>query len=385
MNYPTTNEEKNQEMDSMSLSLDDIIKKNKSQKVKKGKGGPVKKINKVAKGPNKRLSGGIQKKKAISPKKQTITDARLKLIQSNRQKIADAREIIAKQTRSTIKDARELLSRKKPVVRNKPARIPRSRSAVLAISNDIMIDEDMDDLELTDINAFKSKPITSLRRTVKNDGFRSGSPPRNMPRLPVFSIPNREPSPALDPFDCYIPTRRPVLLPPSPPTRSAERFHPAKIMSAHMDAYAKPVSHKGILRQSSRNDDHDDRFESDRYMPRDERKSRYATESAGIFANVADYKSPPRVKGYRILISNLVPSVSAADVEELFSEIGDLVSVKMVKLGTVEVIFCNKGDDERAHDVYHNRLIDGEPMKITLTGPYKSSAASSSSSSYYRS
>ncbi|KAG5684814.1 hypothetical protein PVAND_014027 [Polypedilum vanderplanki] len=372
-------------MDSMSLSLDDIIKKNKLKRSNKG-GVNVKKTGAFKKAPNKKIGKVIQKKNI--PQKKKI-DARMKLIKNNRQKIIDAREVIAEHTRSNIRDARQLLSKKKKLdlPKSRPAKIQRNRSGInaLTVQNDLM-DEDEDDLDFDDLKAFKAQPITSIRRTVKNDVFRSSSPLRNMPRLPVFSINNinnREPTPPLDPFDCYVvPTRRPLPPLPPAPSRIERSFHANK-MSAHMDAYIKPSltsssSQKSILRPSTvrSGGEHDDRFESDRYLGSETRGSgsRYTNESAGIFAKIVDYKSPPKTKGYRIIISNLVPSVSESDVEELFSEIGELVSAKLIKAGTAEVIFRNAGDDERAHDVYHNRLIDGQPMKITLTGGVTRSA-----------
>jgi hypothetical protein len=329
--------------------------------------------------------GGIQKK-PFPPK--TNFDARLKLIQSNRHKISDARQVIAEHARKNIKDARELLSSKKPKFNAKKQAVPRIRPgpAVFTVKNDplaMMMDEDSDDEDLAyqDLKVLKAQASASLRRTVKNDIF-SSSPPRHMPRLPTFSIANREPSPpSLDPFDCYVvPTRRSVAPPPMPPR--LERLHSGSKMSAHMDSYDRP-SQKGILRQSSRTD-HDDRFESDRYMvPESARARRYSNDSAGIFAKVVDHKLPsslPRTKGYRIIISNLVPSVSENDVEELFGEVGDLLAAKLIRPGVAEVLYRNEGDAEKAHEIYHNRLIDGEPMKIQI-----SNGSVTKPSAYYRS
>ncbi|KAL7031748.1 hypothetical protein ACKWTF_007117 [Chironomus riparius] len=366
-------------MDSMSLSLDDIIKKNKT------KFKPSDKKKKVIN------SGKIVKKTNIIRKKQQISprinlDARAKIIQKNRRKIHDAREKIAESARRTIKDARELLSsKKKPIAVRKPnikaqltgrTQIPHMssnarRGAHLRMDDDLLMDDD--DLELEDLNKFRTKPVANLRRTVHNDIYRASSPPlRAMPKLPTFSIQNREVSPSIDPFDCYVvPKRLPI---PLPPRNITERYHPNRgVMSAHMDAYAKDEpARKSILRSNSRPDDHDDRFESDRYVIAEPKSRSYTNESAGIFANVT---SPPRsgsssslIKGHRIIVNNLDQTVTEGEMRELFSDIGEVVSAKIIKPGTAEIIYRHVGDDERAHEAYHNRILDGRPMKIALVG-----------------
>lgn len=327
----------------------------------------------------------VNKRKIVSPKK--TMDARMKIIQKNRKNIHDAREKIQENARKHIKDARELLSAKKPIIAVKSkkvvpkARIPRSRAAHLTMDDDLLMDDD--DVELEDLDKFKTKPIGSLQRTVRNDNFRKSSPPlRGMPKLPTFSIQNREVSPTIDPFDCYVvPTRRPVQM---PPLNLSKNFQPSRIMSAHMDAYTKDEPGRSILRNSGHG--HDDRFETDRYVsaePKSKNSSRYVSESAGIFAKIS---SPPRsssssvamIKGFRIIVSNLDSGITEGEIRELFSDIGEVMSAKIIRAGTAEVIYRNIGDDERAHEAYHNRILDGRPMKIILAGTTAKSAA------YYR-
>lgn len=323
--------------------------------------------------PSKGVKKGGIAKRPVPVKKQSVgkvVDARLKLIQKNRKQIRDAREKITETHRSLIKDARELLSSKKklPPVALKRAvkpKIPRSRAGHLTMDEDMLVDDD--DMELIELDAFKTKPLGSLKRTVKNDIFRPRAvvtPPR-MPKLPTFSIANREPSPLddIDPFDVYtVPTRR--IIPPPPLPGRAERFHPARgLMSAHMDEY---MPRKGILRTSG--SDHDDRFDSDRYISSEPRSSRLTVgESAGIFANSSRRPSPPAIQlGTRVIVANLDSSISASDIAELFEDLGPLVSHRIISPGIAEVVYADQGDAERAVETYHNRQLDKRPMKVHI-------------------
>jgi len=76
--------------------------------------------------------------------------------------------------------------------------------------------------------------------------------------------------------------------------------------------------------------------------------------------------SRPAFNGVKLQVSNLVQSVTQEDLSELFGDIGALKRVRMPNPGQAEVIFCNKEDAERAIDVYHNRQLDGKPMKCSL-------------------
>lgn len=320
------------------------------------------------------------KKAALTAKpKGTLLDARTKIIQKKRYKIRDAREIIADNARKTIKDARELLSTRKPALRQpqprKTAGIRTARRTPTVPK--FLIDDDDDGFDITDLSELNLKPIGSFKRTVHNDMFRTSRtiPPVSMPKLPKFSIRQELSRMSPDPFDCYnVPTRHHVPVPPVRPER-VERYQPGRIMSAHMDAY---MPSKSILR-SSQADDHDDRFASDRYFSTtssDSVRSRLFSdrdrldrnESAGIFANLPVRASspPPAQSGHRIVISNLHTSVTESDVRELFEDIGTLSSAKLTRPGIAEVIFKDLGDAEAAVETYHNRQLDGQPMKCML-------------------
>lgn len=335
---------------------------------------PGKATRKPLLGGSKKPSVGPGRRPSLPSKPGSgLLDARSKIIQKNRYKIRDAREKIAENARKSFKDARELLSTSKkasPRALKKPA-IPRSRVRGLNASTDNLMDEE--DFDITELSELNLKPVGSLKRTVRNEMFRNAPP--TMPKLPHFSISQELSRLSPDPFDCYVvPTRRPI---PAPPIRQerVDRYQPGRIMSAHMDAYEP---HKSILR-SAHSIDHDDRFDDDRYFSTSSsadgvrsrlynESSRDRNESAGIFAKLpVRGTSPPQAQnGHRIIISNLHTSVSESDVRELFEDVGPLVTAQLVRPGIAEVVYKNLGDAEEAVETYHNRQLDGQPMKCML-------------------
>lgn len=55
--------------------------------------------------------------------------------------------------------------------------------------------------------------------------------------------------------------------------------------------------------------------------------------------------------------------------QELFEDIGQLLEARLVKAGVAEVIFSEMKDAEAAVETYHNRQLDGQPMKCLLVNP----------------
>lgn len=87
-------------------------------------------------------------------------------------------------------------------------------------------------------------------------------------------------------------------------------------------------------------------------------------ETHGIFAQ-------PKTKvvvpvGHRIVVSNLQSTVTQDDIKELFEDIGQLLAARLVRPGVAEVIYKNLKDAQKAVDTYHNRQLDGQPMKCLL-------------------
>jgi len=81
------------------------------------------------------------------------------------------------------------------------------------------------------------------------------------------------------------------------------------------------------------------------------------------------------LQGTKIVIQNLQTSVTQEDILELFGDIGALRRAKLVNPGHAEVTFINKADAARAVEIYHNRQLDGKPMKCTMVGVNNAVAA----------
>lgn len=94
--------------------------------------------------------------------------------------------------------------------------------------------------------------------------------------------------------------------------------------------------------------------------------------SMGIFANPTKSMTSERhstTRGYRVMVTNLHSSVTVWDIQELFGDIGGLISAEIVKPGVAEVVYKTVKDAEDAVEVYHNRQLDGQPMKCHLITP----------------
>lgn len=55
---------------------------------------------------------------------------------------------------------------------------------------------------------------------------------------------------------------------------------------------------------------------------------------------------------------------------------GPLVTSRLVRPGTAEVVYRQYKDAERAVENYHNRQLDGQPMKCLLVKPRPTTASS---------
>jgi len=74
------------------------------------------------------------------------------------------------------------------------------------------------------------------------------------------------------------------------------------------------------------------------------------------------------LQGTKVVIQNLQTTVTQEDIEELFGDIGALKKAKMITPGHAEVVFVNRSDAKKAVEIYHNRQLDGKPMKCQIVG-----------------
>lgn len=383
-------------MDAMSLSLDEIIKKKAIGKrpapgglkqigkpVNSGKRlggpGPVRPTKKMQVSPKvlKTSRGVIRspKERPGVPKPKLVVDARMKIIQKKRAQIRDARDKLVEIARNSGDARLRLLKRK--------GKLPPGNGILKkesASSRGKSYHEDLDYEMKVDLR----HPIAPLKRTVRNEMF---TVPSTMPPLPTFSRNVRNSPPPQtsssswnsDPFDCYeVHTSRPVMQkaplpaplphfddlpprrgtgrarspPPSHPLYAEDRPHLSSTMRARLERAPNPGESMGIFSK----------------MPADEHLNIRSHHQHYHQQPLSPSPSPP-ITGYRIVVSNLHSSVTQNDIKELFEDIGDLLESRLVRPGVAEVIYRTLKDAEEAVDTYHNRQLDGQPMKCLLVKP----------------
>ncbi|CAG7708769.1 unnamed protein product [Allacma fusca] len=85
--------------------------------------------------------------------------------------------------------------------------------------------------------------------------------------------------------------------------------------------------------------------------------------SNSLQSRLDSHEESPR---YRLLVSNLQPTVTTEDIVELFSDINTPISAQITSSGHAEVVYSKKSDCLKAVEAYHNRLLDGSPMRVVL-------------------
>uniref|UniRef100_A0A1E1XCL3 Putative dna polymerase delta n=1 Tax=Amblyomma aureolatum TaxID=187763 RepID=A0A1E1XCL3_9ACAR len=82
--------------------------------------------------------------------------------------------------------------------------------------------------------------------------------------------------------------------------------------------------------------------------------------------------TPPRrspsepLQGVSVLVSNLHPQVTESDIRDLFQDIGPMHDARMVGVSTALATFHRHADAMKAYKTYHGRLLDGQPMNLTV-------------------
>jgi hypothetical protein len=67
-----------------------------------------------------------------------------------------------------------------------------------------------------------------------------------------------------------------------------------------------------------------------------------------------------------ILVTNLQSSVTEDDVIDLFGQVGHITEIKTLSQGCVRIVYAKREHSEQAVTKYHNRLLDGQFMYVSL-------------------
>ncbi|XP_001600231.2 polymerase delta-interacting protein 3 [Nasonia vitripennis] len=410
------------------VSLDDIIKKSKtSTSTMRGRGvGPRKPV--LKNGP--RTNGAAP----LRPNAKPIEDARFKIIQKKRRHIADARDKlaqIAKQSdarlklqklratntkkidstiisRKTGRNGRMSLSTNKPLPPHAPRSLPPTFipppartmgyrpppgpeshyvNEMIMTYNDVRIPKPKESEYLQ----YHTKDYlmdshhhhqAALRRTVSNDYAPAMPPPP-----PLFNI-----KPV--PYDWDKPVRSSTLSRSQTVRASDHSSRPRDykvIPRSGLITKAQsppPYRNEWTFGSKSRTIIPDNSIEAKYYTMRNHReigvKSRLDSpppKASRTASNSSRPKSSSTAAGYRIVVSNLQANVTQEDIKELFEDVGELLVSRLVRPGIAEVIYKTLKDATKAVETYHNRQLDGHPMKCLLVNPRPKTSSSTSSSS----
>ncbi|XP_018361140.1 PREDICTED: polymerase delta-interacting protein 3-like isoform X1 [Trachymyrmex cornetzi] len=379
-----------------SLSLDDIIKK-KSLGMR-GRGG----IRRGVSNRGARANGSMRGRGS-----QVIRDARFKIIQKNREKLTDARDKlaeIAKQSDARLKLDKirashykkidtQLSSISRKTGRN--GRLSLSTNKMPSLMQHVLpsnmptnymqpstrtvgyrpplaepyigeMNMDYTDDYLTD--------SPSLRRTVSNEYAPTPPPPP-----PVFNINPISPYTWVKSRNTNV-TRIPARKSEMEKERERQRdYNKLAARSAMVKTASPSYKEDWNFGTKSRTIVAEETADSKYYDSRNIRevgiKSRLdvsgnKTRTMSVLSRPkASSSSSAQSNGYRIVVSNLQANVTQEDIKELFEDVGELLVSRLVRPGTAEVIYKTLKDATKAVETYHNRQLDGHPMKCLLVNP----------------
>ncbi|XP_018339403.1 PREDICTED: polymerase delta-interacting protein 3-like isoform X1 [Trachymyrmex septentrionalis] len=380
-----------------SLSLDDIIKK-KSLGMR-GRGG----IRRGVPNRGARANGSVRGRGSS----QVIRDARFKIIQKNREKLTDARDKlaeIAKQSDARLKLDKIRASHYKKIDTQLPGISRKTgRNGRLSLSTNKMPSL-MQHVLPSNIPTNYMQPSTrtvgyrpplaepyigemnmdytddyltdspSLRRTVSNEYAPTPPPPP-----PVFNINPISPYTWVKSRNTNV-TRIPARKSEIEKERERQRdYNKLAARSAMVKTALPSYKEDWNFGTKSRTIVAEETADSKYYDSRNLRevgiKSRLdasgnKTRTLSVLSRPkASSSSSAQSNGYRIVVSNLQANVTQEDIKELFEDVGELLVSRLVRPGTAEVIYKTLKDATKAVETYHNRQLDGHPMKCLLVNP----------------
>nr|XP_037286628.1 polymerase delta-interacting protein 3-like isoform X1 [Rhipicephalus microplus] len=88
-------------------------------------------------------------------------------------------------------------------------------------------------------------------------------------------------------------------------------------------------------------------------------------DGGGLTSPAARSTSDP-MPGCSVLVANLHPQVTESDIRDLFQYIGPMHDARMVAVGTALATFHRQSDAMKAFKAYNGRMLDGQPMNLTV-------------------
>ncbi|XP_046680096.1 polymerase delta-interacting protein 3-like isoform X2 [Homalodisca vitripennis] len=350
----------------MDLSLDEIIKKKNikigSQKLKgRSQNGrrnmSTGRVNKPVQSNNGRVTRPLRRTNSQIADNPRVVDARLRIIQKNRQRMTDARDKLSELAKQT--DARNKIKGRNP----KLAVQPNGRTDRGRINRDNFI------------RTLKSVPL--LKRSFRNNVAEIADPAaliRTINRPNLNYMPRSSPL-YVDDFDMSSPMRPHTdlsgikVVTQNEYMQYNQEYVPEPMFVDHHDA---PVFRRHL--DNPRGGITVPHGRSGGRMSQEMRARLDSPKPPPAYIYPPPSHSPPLSPGHRIVVSNLHASVTHEDIKELFEDIGPLLTSRLVRPGTAEVIYKEHKNAKQAVEAYHNRQLDGQPMKCLLVNPRSPSA-----------
>ncbi|XP_043463272.1 polymerase delta-interacting protein 3-like [Leptopilina heterotoma] len=376
------------------MSLDDIIKKSKPSAMK-GRGGRHGTVptrgggvhgRGITQNRGARINGSIRGRGNGG-----VTDARFKIIQKNRLKMTDARDKlaeIAKQSDARLKIDKLRATQFKKIDPFLSIARKTGRNGRITLSTNKVP-------QFNDIS--HSVPNTFVQQSRRTVGFRPPLEPNYVNNIsmefdddyimdspPLRRTVNNEYAPSLPPpppvFNIKPATPYTWVKPSSSlgknsVARKQESERPRDFKVIAHTSMSKPANsyrEEWSFGSKSRTILSDNAGDSKYYDSRSHRevgiKARLDTSPVKSRTIAAPQQKmiTTHTTGYRIVVSNLQPNVTQEDIKELFEDVGELLVSRLVRPGTAEVIYKTLKDATKAVETYHNRQLDGHPMKCLL-------------------
>lgn len=355
--------------------------------------------------PNTKRNGvttGKTLKKTIG-KPKTVIDARQKIIQKKRTHVVDARDVLASMAKG--QDARAKLQKLRGIA-------PKPASNIKQIGKHILQKTDKNGkiMLVTNKNKAAANINTKIREQLGLTPRAGSGVQQRVKKMPVQAVKRKETGPlqlrrtisneysmpmsaggyypqvhghhmhSHHAHDMYAPpaagySGMSPMMPPMEIRRPVMEMMPRGMVSdassGTWKTYASPLRSNGNFMEIDSDE------ESQQQHVRSSRAGLGRSGGSGVHSRLDSAPTTHGIlgqqkakvvvpAGHRIVVSNLQSTVTQDDIRELFEDIGQLMIARLVRPGTAEVIYKNLKDAQKAVETYHNRQLDGQPMKCLL-------------------